>query len=80
MPVRATDDVTSLSKTHRGVTTRLPADLSCAAFGRGRTGKVPVPETGKQSKKTLLDIFERYIEEYMTFFDAIIIWSVETTV
>ena len=31
-------------------------------------------EVGKQSKNTLLDIFERYIEGYMTLFDAI--WSV----
>ena len=30
--------------------------------------------TGKQSKKTLLDIFECYIERYMPLFDAI--WSV----
>ena len=32
------------------------------------------PEVAKQSKKTLLDLFERYIEDYMTLFDAI--WSV----
>ena len=31
-------------------------------------------ETGKQSKKTLLDLFERYIERYMTLFEGI--WSV----
>ena len=31
-------------------------------------------EVGRQSKNTLLAIFERYIEEYMTLFDAI--WSV----
>ena len=28
-------------------------------------------EVGKQSKKTLLDIFGRYIEGYMTLFDTI---------
>ena len=28
-------------------------------------------ETGKQSKNTLLDISERYIEGYMTLFDTI---------
>ena len=31
-------------------------------------------EVGKQSRKTLLYIFERYIEGYMTLFDAM--WSV----
>ena len=38
----------------------------------------PYTEVGKQSHKTLLDVFERYIEGYMTLFDAI--WSVSTTV
>ena len=28
-------------------------------------------EVGKHSKNTLLDIFGRYIEEYMTLFDTI---------
>ena len=28
-------------------------------------------EAGKQSKKTLLDIFERYLERHMTLFDTI---------
>ena len=31
-------------------------------------------EARKQLKKTLLDIFERYLEGYITLFDAI--WSV----
>ena len=35
-------------------------------------------EVGKQSKKTLLNIFERYIERNMTLSDAI--WSVSATV
>ena len=36
--------------------------------------RVCCAEAGKQSKSTFFDIFERYIEEYMTLFDAI--WSV----
>ena len=28
-------------------------------------------EAGKQSKKTLLDVFERYLERHMTLFDTI---------
>ena len=28
-------------------------------------------EVGKQSQKTLLDVFERYIQGYMTLFDTI---------
>ena len=35
-------------------------------------------EVAKQSHKTLLDIFERYIKGYITLFDAM--WSVQTTV
>ena len=30
-----------------------------------------VTEAGKQSKKTLLDIFDRYLERHMTLFDTI---------
>ena len=28
-------------------------------------------EVGKQSHKTLLDVFERYIQGYMTLFDTV---------
>ena len=31
----------------------------------------PIPEVGKQSRKTLLDVFERYTEGYMTLFDTV---------
>ena len=70
-------------KRGRGVT-RMPTDESLSppvlesAEGGPDAGwcsaSLWCPEAGKQSKNTLLDIFERYIEMYMILFDAI--WSV----
>ena len=48
---------------------------SAAAACSGGSPYRPLTEGGKQSKKTLLDIFGHYIEGYMTLFDTI--WSVK---
>ncbi len=49
--------------------------FSSARAGPALHGGAPLSrhdtEVGKQSHKTLLDVFERYIEGYMTLFDTI---------
>lgn len=52
----------------------LMAVVWVAAYGRGSRW-LPVggyeSEVGKQSHQTILDVFERYIEAYMTLFDTV---------
>ena len=52
------------------VSVRLPRHCAALHVNISRKHNL-LPEVGKQSKKTLLDVFERYIEEYMTLFDTI---------
>ena len=71
-------------QSQRGQKTDVPA-FNCATIawvaGRGLTVRFrslrrsfETSEAGKQSEKTLLDTFERYLEGYITLFDAT--WSV----